>query len=57
MDTFQTQDGFRLYLVGGVWVDSLDSETVDLAFDCGPDGMPVDDSGATLSGHVVKDLL
>jgi hypothetical protein len=52
--SFQTNDGYRLYPVGGVWVDNLDPAGVDMTFDSGPDGLPVDDQGQPLDGIPIE---
>ncbi len=44
----RTNDGYKFYLVGGKWVDNLDPDKVDMTCDAGPDGMPVDATGAPL---------
>ena len=44
----RTNDGFTLYLVGRKWVDNLDPANVDMTFDAGDDGLPVDVMGSPL---------
>jgi hypothetical protein len=53
MQRFETKDGYAFYLQGGKWMDSLDPATVDMAFDAGPDGLPVDANGLPLEGRLV----
>lgn len=52
---FKTSDGYTLYRQGETWVDSLDPETLDMTFDSGPDGLPVDHLGEVLDGEVVEE--
>lgn len=47
--TVRTTDGYTLYRRGdGKWVDNLDPSFVDLTFDSGPDGYPIDTFGERL---------
>lgn len=49
--SFKTSDGYQLFLVGGKWVDSLDPDRQDLAFDADGAGHPIDDKGQRLEGR------
>lgn len=52
---FRTSDGYTLYRQGETWVDSLDPETLDMTFESGPEGLPVDNIGEVLDGDVVEE--
>ncbi len=52
---FQTTDGYTLYQEDSLWVDSQHPEGVDLVFQSGPDGLPVDDLGKSLQGKFLTE--
>lgn len=47
---FVTSDGYTFHLIGGRWVDSLDEDTIDMAYDATADLWPVDVAGERLPG-------
>ena len=61
--TFKTSDGYTLHLVGGVWVDNLDPDLVDMTFESrwvwhgcvwSIGAHPVDHNGEMLDGRLVE---
>jgi hypothetical protein len=52
--TFLTSDGYRLFKVGGEWVDSTDPEFVDLRFESDRRGFPLDCFGEPLEEREEK---
>ncbi len=52
--TFKTDDGYTLYLVNGVWVDSLIPDSVDMSFSADAiSGLPIEDNGDAINGEVL----
>jgi len=49
--TFQTSDGYTLYYLNDMWVDSLDPKTIDMTFQADENGYPIDVNGERLDGQ------
>jgi len=49
--TFQTSDGYTLYYLNDMWVDSLDPKTIDMTFQADENGYPIDMNGERLDGQ------